>query len=81
VATNIPTQVGDVLILETVMGVKVFAVGPVIEGGQQHFHGKPDVRYLKGREAAVAAAKTLLQPGGRIYLLKLDSGTWAEIPR
>jgi hypothetical protein len=37
-AMRMPTQLGDVLILQRERGVKIHAVGRVTMGGQQDFH-------------------------------------------
>ena len=78
-AMRMPTQRGDVLILETEKGVKIHAVGLVTEDGQQHFHAQRNVRYVNSRVAAIGEAKALVLPGRRIFLLTLESGDWSEV--
>jgi hypothetical protein len=75
----IPTQVGDVLILQTNHPSAIYGVGRVSQDGQQDFHGGVKVDHLRDRAAAVAKAKALVQPGRRIFLVNLDSGGWSEI--
>ena len=76
---DIPTLIGDVLILETKTGVKIHAVGLVTEDGQQHFHAQRHVRYVNSRVAAIGQARALVLPGRRIFLLTLESGDWSEV--
>jgi hypothetical protein len=79
--TRIPTQPGDVLILQTERGVKIHGVGRVIQAGQQDFHHiAPAPMYIVDHDEAVAAARTLAAPGRRIFLVKLDSDKWSELP-
>jgi hypothetical protein len=76
---KLPTQVGDVLILRTTHTFTVHAVGSVSHAGQQDFHHEQQTQYFPGVEAALDAAKTLVAPGGRVYLLDLDKTEWSEI--
>jgi hypothetical protein len=76
---KLSTQPGDVLILRTKKSFTVYAVGSVYHAGQQDFHDRQEVRYFAGRDAALDAAKTLIAPGGRIYLSDLDTTQWSEI--
>jgi hypothetical protein len=75
----IPTQRGDVLILQTERGVKIHAVGRVTRTGQQDFHAEPSPLYIVDHEEAVVAAKVMAAPGRRIFWLKVDSGDWSEV--
>jgi hypothetical protein len=76
---RIPTQVGDVLILQTERGVRIHAVGRVDKVGQQDFHAQPTPLYIVDHDEAIAMAQTLLTPGRRIFLVKLDSGQWTNL--
>jgi hypothetical protein len=78
-AGPIPTQRDDILILHTKTAYTVYVVGKVTQDGQQDFHGQTDAQYLHDRLAAVAAAKTLVTPQRRIFLLDIDTGQWSEI--
>ncbi|HVC21769.1 MAG TPA: hypothetical protein VNE16_16980 [Vicinamibacterales bacterium] len=76
---SIPTQVGDVLILQTDHPSAIYGVGEVSKDGQQDFHGGVNVEYVSDHTAAVAKAKALVLPGRRIFLLNLDTAKWSEI--
>jgi hypothetical protein len=76
---KLPTQPGDVLILRTKKSFTVYAVGSVSHAGQQDFHDRQEVLYFPGQDAALDAAKTLIAPGGRIYLLDLDTAEGSEM--
>src|SRR4051794_33866162 len=78
-AMRIPTQPGDVLILQTEKGVKIHAVGRVARRGQQDFHAEMSPVYVVDHGEAIAVAQTLVAPERRIYLVKLDSGNWSEV--
>jgi hypothetical protein len=78
-AQRLPTQVGDVLILQTDRSFKIHAVGRISKDGQQDLHGQENVEYVTGRAAAVAKAKALLAPGRRIFLQNIDTREWSEI--
>jgi hypothetical protein len=81
-ATRIPTQPGDVLILVTEdSSFSTNAVGPVSEPGQQDFQHRMNVKYLTDRLAAVVVAQTLVAPGGRIFLLNVDTNDWSELSK
>lgn len=77
--TPIPTQLGDVLILETARSIKVHAVGIVTRDGQQDFGTRPVVKYVNNHDMAVAEAKTIVNVGRRIYVRNLDTGGWSEV--
>jgi hypothetical protein len=77
---RIPTQAGDVLILQTEKGVKIHAVGRVARRGQQDFHAELSPVYVVDHDEALTVAQTLVAPGRHIYLVKLDSGDWSEVP-
>jgi hypothetical protein len=56
---------GDVLILETEKGVKIYAVGRVTKAGKEDFHGaKPAPLYVVDHAEAVTVAQTVVAPGG-----------------
>jgi hypothetical protein len=76
---HVSTQRGDVLILWTDQSFIVYAVGQVINDGQQDFRAQTNVKYVRDRSAAVAEAKALVVPGRRIFLRNLDTGDWSEI--
>ena len=78
-ATGIPTQLGDALILQTTQSYTIYAVGRVSKDGQQGFGGGEDVKYKKDYGAAVAEAKALLVLGQRMFLLNIDTDAWSEI--
>jgi hypothetical protein len=71
---RMPTQVGDILILQTTRSYTVYAVGQVSEDGQQDLHGDINVEYVSNRAAAVAAAKALIGAGANHSLnIRLES--------
>ena len=78
-AKGIPTQVGDVLILQTTQSYTIYAVGRVSKDGQRGFGGGEDVKNTKDYGAAVVAAKALLVQGRRMFLLNIDADAWSEI--
>ena len=78
-ATRIPTQPGDALILRTDHSFTLYAVGQVTKDGQQDFDTHVNVKYASDRAAAVADAKALVMPGRRIFFRNLDTGDWSEI--
>jgi hypothetical protein len=88
-AMRIPTQLGDVLVLQTERGVKIHAVGRVTEGGQQDLHRiEPPPLYIADHEEAVVVARTLVAPGRRIFLVRQPPptsasaacGSWRNVP-
>jgi hypothetical protein len=78
-ARPVPTQPGDVLILQTERGVKIHAVGRVATAGQQDFHAQATPLYIVDHAEALAAARTLAMPGRRMFLLRIDSDEWSEL--
>ena len=72
-------QRGDVLILGTTKSFEVYAVGRVVQDGQQDFPSEAGVKYSRVRVAAEAVAKAIVEPGRRIYFRDLDTGEWSEI--
>jgi hypothetical protein len=79
-AKRMPTQRGDVLILQTSQSFTVYAVGAVFEDGQQEFdHQAQDVKHVGDRAAAVTEAKALVAPGRRMFLRNIDTDVWSEI--
>ncbi len=76
---DLPTRIGDVLIICTAKSFHVYAVGRVSVDGQESFHGEHDVQYIVDRGAAVAVAKAIQSTGHRTFLLDLDKGEWREI--
>ena len=78
-ATRIPTQVGDVLILETRQSFTVYAVAEVSQDGQQECGAHMKVTHARNREAAVAQARAAVLAGRRIFVRDLDTGNWFEI--
>jgi hypothetical protein len=63
---------GDVLILWTDQLFAIYGVGLVSVDGQQGLHPGVNVQYVRDREAAVAIAKAIVQPGRRIFLRNID---------
>jgi hypothetical protein len=78
-AKRIPTHAGDVLILWTTQSFAVHAVGRVANDGQQDFSSEAKVNYEIDYTAAVARAKALVLPGGRVFFRNIDTGDWNEI--
>jgi hypothetical protein len=78
-AKRIPTQSGDVLILQTTHSYTIFAVGRVSKDGQQDFASEKDVRHENNYGAAVARAKALVVNGRRVFLRNIDADDWSEI--
>jgi hypothetical protein len=84
VTKPIPIHLGDVLILQTTQSYTIFAVGRVSKDGQQDFATtanvkEPIVSYESDYAAAVVRAKALVDPGGRIFMLNIDTAEWSEI--
>lgn len=78
---RIPTHRGDVLILWTTRSYSVHAIGRVSTDGQQDFrNSETSLKYKVDYVAAVALAKALVLPGGRIFFRNIDTGAWNEIP-
>ena len=75
---EIPTRLGDVLVLTTEGAGSIHQVCPVSADGQQGCVA--DRHTVSGRPAAVAKARSLVVPGGCIFLKDQDSGDWAKIP-
>jgi hypothetical protein len=80
VATQWPTEIGDVLILRTSTSYTVYAVGLVATAGQHDFSHAEPVRHVSTHAEAVTTAKALVGPGGRIYLLDIDTEKWSQVP-
>jgi hypothetical protein len=77
-------HLGDVLILQTTQSYTIYAVGRVSEEGQQDFSTtanvkRPTVSYESDYAAAVVRAKALVDSGGRIFMLNIDTTEWSEI--
>ena len=88
--SEIPTHLGDVLILLTDQSFSIHAVGQVTKDGQQDFdtyHREPpehehehvNLKYEIDRATAVADAKAMVVPGQRIFFRNIDTGDWSEI--
>jgi hypothetical protein len=75
-ADEVPTQIGDVLILYNNSN-PTHAVGAVSEDSQQTLNA--NLKYERGRPAAVAAARSLVMPGCRIFFKNTDTGEWAKL--
>ena len=75
---EIPTRLGDVLILATERAGSIYQVCPVSSDGQQGCTA--DRHTVSGRPEAVAKARSLLVPEGRIFLKDQDSCEWGKIP-
>ena len=80
-AAEWPTEIGDVLILRTSVSYTVYAVGSVATAGQHDFSHSEPVRHVSTHAEAVTTAKALVAPGGRIYLLDIDTAEWSQISR
>jgi len=78
-AKRIPTQLGDVLILQTTQSYTIYAVGRVSKDGQQDFSSEKDVKYETDYRAAVARAKALVVRDRRLFLRNIDADDWSEI--
>ena len=78
-ATQWPTEIGDVLILRTGLSYTVYAVGSVTGAGQHDFNHSEPVRHVSTHAEAVTTANALVAPGGRIYLLDIDTAEWSQI--
>ena len=76
---EIPTRLGDVLVLTTERAGSIHQVCPVSSDGQQGCTA--DRHTVSGRAAAVAKARSLLVQEGCIFLKDRDSGNWAKIPK
>ena len=74
-----PTEIGDVLILRTSRSYTVYAVGSVVTAGQHDFSHSEQVRHVTTHAEAVDAAKAIVAPSGRIYLLDIDTAEWSQI--
>jgi hypothetical protein len=88
--SEIPTHLGDVLILLTDQSFSIHAVGQVTKDGQQDFdtyHREPpehehehvNLKYEIDRAPAVADAKAMVVPEQRIFFRNIDTGDWSEI--
>jgi len=76
---RIPTHIGDVLILLTTQSYTIYGVGRVSREGQQDLGNQTDIKYANDRAAAVAEAKALVAPRGKIFLQNIDTNDWSEI--
>lgn len=77
----IPTEVGDVLVLETRTPYTIYAVARVTKDGQQDCHAQLNVKYETDRATAVVEANAIVAPGRRMFLSNIDTGDWSEISR
>ena len=75
---KVPTRFGNVLILTTERTGSIHLVCPVSIDEQQGC--TVDQHKASGRPAAVAKARSLVVPEGRIFLKDQDSGEWGQIP-
>jgi hypothetical protein len=80
-ASQMPTRVGDVLILGTSRTFTTHAVGRVSQDGQQDFHRQVNVKHVSDGPAAVAEAKAMVAPERHIFYFNLDTGEWSEVSR
>jgi hypothetical protein len=78
-AKQIPTHVGDVLILQTTRSYSIHAVGRVSKDGQQDLGNEADVKYETDYAVAVTQAKALVVPGRRMFFRNIDTDAWHEI--
>jgi hypothetical protein len=70
---DIPTVVGDVLILETERSFDTYAVGRI------HFGSGVTPTYVTDHSAAVNLARSLATSGRRIFFMNIATGDWHEI--
>jgi hypothetical protein len=70
---DVPTLVGDVLILKTKRSFDTYAVGRI------QFGSGSAPTYATDYLAAVSLAKSLATSGRRIFLENFDTGEWREI--
>ena len=70
---------GDVLILTTEKAGSTHLVCPVSTNGQQGGSADRHSHTVSGRAAAVAKARSLVVPEGRIFLKDQESGEWGGI--
>jgi hypothetical protein len=75
-ADEVPTQIGDVRILYNNSN-PTHAVEAISEDSQQTLNA--NLKYERGRPAAVAAARSLVMPGCRIFFKNTDTGEWAKL--
>jgi hypothetical protein len=75
-ADQMPTQIGDVLILHK-RSILIHTLGAVSEAGQQDL--KANVSVEPDRATAELAARKLVMPGRRIYIKNTETGHWAEL--
>jgi len=76
-----PSTIGDVLILETHQTFTLYAVGLIAEDGQQDFgDGHTNISHVTDITSAVAAARSMLVAGHRIFRRNMDTGEWTRIP-
>ena len=75
---KIRTRFGDVLILTTERAGSIHLVCPVSSDGQQGCTA--DRHTVSGRPEALAKARSLVVPEGRIFLKDQYSGEWGKIP-
>jgi hypothetical protein len=77
---QVPTERGDILILQSVRGMKIHAVGRVTTRGQQDFEGvNPAPIYIVDHQEAITAAQVMAVRGQRIFLVKIDNREWSEV--
>lgn len=79
--SSAPTDVGDVLIIQTTATFTNFAVGRVCSPGQQNFHGGAPITHLQGFGEALRYARSITEPAQKLFLMNLDNGEWSEISR
>jgi len=77
---KISTHAGDVLILTTLAGGNLHALGGISGDGQQDLRNSPSLKYVTGRQAAESEARLLVMPGRQIFLRDIHTGEWDEIP-
>ena len=77
---KISTRAGDVLILTTLAGGNLHALGGISGDGQQDLRNSPSLKYVTGRQAAEAEARLLVMPSRQIFLKDIHTGEWDEIP-
>lgn len=74
-----PTRFGDVLVQATFNAGSMCAIRTVSEDGQQDFNNDPHVQIVWGRTVAEAKARSLVPPGGQIFVVQKETGEWTHL--
>ena len=73
------TRIGDVLILSTAHSFTLHIAGRITTDEQQDFHMQTGVEHVVERAAAIAMARRMVAPEGRVFLRNIDSNEWSLI--